>query len=60
MTNRGYVIQGIFGKHVRGIDGDFYNVMGFPSTAFRKSKIESIYNISFYKDKSLFDRLYSK
>lgn len=26
----GYAIQGIFGKHVRGIDGDFYNVMGLP------------------------------
>ena len=49
----GYAIQGIFGKHVRGIDGDFYNVMGLPiNRVYREiKKIESIYNISFTKDK---------
>jgi septum formation protein len=45
----GYAIQGIFGKHVKGIHGDFYNVMGLPINRLYREikKIESKYKISF-------------
>ena len=29
-----YAIQGLFGKHIKGIIGDYYNVVGFPLNAF--------------------------
>ena len=29
-----YAIQGIFGKHIKGIRGDYYNIVGFPLNAF--------------------------
>ncbi|HHZ11158.1 MAG TPA: septum formation protein Maf [Acholeplasmataceae bacterium] len=49
----GYAIQGIFGKHVRGIKGDFYNVMGLPiNCVYREIKrIENKYGIIFPKNK---------
>lgn len=45
----GYAIQGIFGKHVKAIRGDFYNVMGLPiNRVYREiKKIESKYKIIF-------------
>ncbi len=30
-----YAIQGKFAKYVQGIDGDYYNVVGFPISRFR-------------------------
>jgi len=30
----GYAIQGLFGKHIKGIKGDYYNIVGFPLNAF--------------------------
>ena len=27
-----YGIQGVFSRYVRGINGDFYNVMGLPAS----------------------------
>ena len=30
----GYAIQGLFGKHIKGIKGDYYNRVGFPLNAF--------------------------
>ena len=29
-----YAIQGLFGKHIKGIKGDYYNIVGFPLNAF--------------------------
>ncbi|HEY8395517.1 MAG TPA: Maf family protein, partial [Bacilli bacterium] len=51
----GYGIQGIFGKHVRAIKGDYYNVMGLPiNHLYREIKIiESKYQVSFSHEKSL-------
>lgn len=31
-----YAIQGKFAKYIRGIEGDFYNVVGFPIARFRE------------------------
>ncbi len=30
----GYAIQGLFGKHIKGIVGDYYNIVGFPLNEF--------------------------
>ena len=30
----GYAIQGLFGRFIRKIDGDYYNIVGFPLNAF--------------------------
>ena len=30
----GYAIQGLFGKHITKIDGDYYNIVGFPLNGF--------------------------
>lgn len=40
----GYGIQGIFGKHIKKINGDFYNVMGLPINRLYEEikKIKSI------------------
>ena len=32
----GYAIQGAFAKHISKIDGDYYNIMGFPLSRFKK------------------------
>lgn len=37
----GYAIQGLFSKHIRKINGDFYNVMGLPINKLN-NKIKSI------------------
>lgn len=35
----GYAIQGTFAKHVKGIKGDYYNVVGLPiSRLYRELK----------------------
>lgn len=39
----GYAIQGLFGKHIKRINGDYYNVMGLPINLVYK-EIEKIKN----------------
>ncbi|MDD3999352.1 MAG: Maf family protein [Bacilli bacterium] len=45
----GYAIQGLFGKHVKKIHGDFYNVMGLPLNRLYQEikKIENKYQLKF-------------
>ena len=38
----GYAIQGRFAKHISGIEGEYYNVVGFPLAAFYKRYKEII------------------
>jgi septum formation protein len=47
----GYAIQGLFGKHVKSIQGDFYNVMGLPINRLYQEikRIETLYDIWFKK-----------
>jgi len=42
----GYAIQGLFAKHIKKINGDFYNVMGLPINRLNNEikKIKSFYN----------------
>lgn len=35
-----YAIQGKFAKYIRGIEGDYYNVVGFPIARFREEMKE--------------------
>ncbi|MCI8308539.1 MAG: Maf-like protein, partial [Lachnospiraceae bacterium] len=30
----GYAVQGVFAKYIKGISGDFYNIVGFPVCRF--------------------------
>jgi septum formation protein len=45
----GYAIQGRFAKHIQGIRGDYYNVMGLPLHRLYQEirKIETDFNCSF-------------
>lgn len=36
----GYAIQGKFAKYIRGIEGDYYNVVGFPISRFREEMMK--------------------
>ncbi|MBR5667860.1 MAG: septum formation protein Maf [Lachnospiraceae bacterium] len=41
-----YAIQGIFGKHIKGIVGDYYNVMGLPvNELYRRLVLKNIISL---------------
>lgn len=43
-----YGIQGVFGRHIKGISGDYYNVMGLPmNDLYRKLSERNIISHEF-------------
>ena len=41
----GYAIQGTFAKHIKGINGDYYNVVGLPVARLKREVLEFVNNL---------------